>query len=309
MGSNAIQAKGGTRNIRIEANFFRNCGQRTLNLGGSTGLQFFRPLDAPYEAADLKVYSNVFIGSVAPVAFVGCINTEVINNTVYLPENWVLRILQETVDTSRFFPCRDNTFRNNLIVVDNQVNVVCNIGPNTAPETFTFSNNLWFHLQQPAWAGPVLPVTDQNSLINQDPLLVDPDFEDFTLLTGSPAVGAGLSVILPTLDYAGVSFNDPPSIGAFEGTPTSGIRDTPSPKTDLQVFPNPTENLLTVLISAHSRTRELMILSPAGDEALALVRIPAGSTSIQLDTAPLPSGIYFLRVVGSQRSLAAFVKH
>lgn len=135
MGSNAIQAKGGTRNVRIEANFFKNAGQRSLNLGGSTGLQFFRPLDAEYEAADLKVYSNVFVGSTAPIAYVGCINTEVINNTIYLPDNWVLRILQETVDTSRFFPCGNNSFINNLIYIDNSVNVVCNIGPNTAPET------------------------------------------------------------------------------------------------------------------------------------------------------------------------------
>lgn len=33
MGSNAIQAKGGTSYIRIEGNYFKNGGQRTLNLG------------------------------------------------------------------------------------------------------------------------------------------------------------------------------------------------------------------------------------------------------------------------------------
>jgi hypothetical protein len=62
-GSNSIQAKGGTSDIRIEANFFNNGGQRAVNLGGSTGLAFFRPLDARYEAARLKVYSNVYTGS------------------------------------------------------------------------------------------------------------------------------------------------------------------------------------------------------------------------------------------------------
>ncbi|MBK9982773.1 MAG: hypothetical protein IPP15_10175 [Saprospiraceae bacterium] len=66
---------------------------------------FFRPIDAPYETSDLKVYSNIFIGSQAAVAFVGCINTEVVNNTIYLPEKWVMRILQETVDEDRFPPC------------------------------------------------------------------------------------------------------------------------------------------------------------------------------------------------------------
>ena len=162
-GSNSIQAKGGTSNIRIERNFFKNGGSRVLNLGGSTGLQFFRPLDAPYEAAELKVYSNVFIGSDAPIAFVGSINCEVVNNTLHLPTKWVLRILQETVDTSRFAPCGYNTFRNNIIYIDSRVSVECNIGPNTAPETFTFSNNFWFHSEDSGWPGPDLPVDDENN--------------------------------------------------------------------------------------------------------------------------------------------------
>ena len=63
MGSNSIQAKGGTQHITIEGNFFRNGGQRPLNLGGSTGLPFFRPIDATFEAADIKVFSNIIVGS------------------------------------------------------------------------------------------------------------------------------------------------------------------------------------------------------------------------------------------------------
>ena len=47
-GSNSIQAKGCSKNIRIENNFFRNGGQRTLNLGGSTNLMLFRPIVARY---------------------------------------------------------------------------------------------------------------------------------------------------------------------------------------------------------------------------------------------------------------------
>ena len=146
-GANSIQAKGGSRNIRIDRNFFKNGGQRSLNLGGSTGLKYFRPIDATYEAADLKVYGNVFIGSQAPIAYVGCLNTEVVNNTIYMPTKWVIRILQETVDSLRFSPCGNNTFRNNIVYRDNRVTNDCNIGPNTDPQSFTFSNNFWFHSQ------------------------------------------------------------------------------------------------------------------------------------------------------------------
>ena len=190
-GSNSIQVKGGSGNVRIEENFFKNGGERTINLGGSTNLKFFRPADAQYEAAALSVYSNIFIGSDAPIAYVGCIQTEVVNNTIYLPKKWVIRILQETVDTARFHPCGNNSFKSNIIYRDNQVNADCNIGRNTNPQSFSFSNNLWYHSQHPVWPGPQLPVTDTNWIIGKDPLFNDPASDDFTLRNASPAIGLG----------------------------------------------------------------------------------------------------------------------
>jgi hypothetical protein len=190
-GSNSIQIKGGSKNVRIENNFFKNGGQRTLNLGGSTNLKFFRPVDAPYEAAGLTVYSNIFIGSDAPITYVGCIQTEVINNTIYLPQKWVIRILQETVDTSRFFQCGNNSFKNNIIYRNSQVSNDCNIGPNTNPRSFSFSNNLWYHSQNPAWTGPELPVKDVNCMIGKNPLFNNAVSDDFTLGKSSPASGKG----------------------------------------------------------------------------------------------------------------------
>ena len=192
-GGNSIQAKGGSKNIRIEFNFFKNGGQRTLNLGGSTGLAFFRPLDARYEAAGLMVYSNIFIGSDVPVAYVGCIDTEVINNTIYLPKKWVIRILQETVDTSRFYPCGNNSFRNNIVYRNSQVSVDCNIGSNTNPQSFSFSGNLWYHSQNPGWKGPDLPVTEVNGIIGKDPCFYDAASNDFRLKEGSAAIGKGFN--------------------------------------------------------------------------------------------------------------------
>lgn len=191
-GSNSIQVKGGSKNIRIEANFFKNGGQRTINLGGSTNVRLFRPVDARYEAAALTVYSNLFIGSDAPIAYVGCIQTEVVNNTIFLPKKWVIRILQETVDTSRFYACGNNSFKNNIIYRDSRVSSDCNIGPNTNPQSFIFSGNLWYHSQNPAWTGPDLPVTDVNGIIGKDPLFNDPVSDDFTLKKLSPAQGKGV---------------------------------------------------------------------------------------------------------------------
>ena len=191
LGSNSIQAKGGSNNIKIQYNYFTNGGERTLNLGGSTNLKLFRPLDAHYEAAQLTVYSNIFIGSDVPIAFVGCVQTEVTNNTIYLPQKWVIRILQETFDTSRFYPCGNNSFTNNIIYHENQVRVDCNIGPNTNPQSFRFSNNLWYHSQNPTWTGPLLPVKDTNSIISKDPLFTNAAAGDLSLKKGSPGTGKG----------------------------------------------------------------------------------------------------------------------
>ncbi len=42
-----------------------------MNAGGSTGDPFFRPLDAPYEAAAITVEGCTFSGGETPIAFVG----------------------------------------------------------------------------------------------------------------------------------------------------------------------------------------------------------------------------------------------
>lgn len=237
-GSNAIQAKGGAQFIRIERNLFKNCGERALNLGGSTGLQFFRPADAPFEAANLLVYSNIFIGSIAPIAFVGCVESQVINNTIFKPEKWVVRILQETVDPLKFLPCSNNSFRNNIIYLDSKVSTETNIGPNTAPETFTYSNNLWYHSTNTNWGGPYTPVPDMNALIQQNPQFQNINLFQFQIGSNSPAKAKGFFVSDPVKDYAGNGFNTPRSIGAYEANPLSSTNN-PLDLGQLKFWPNP----------------------------------------------------------------------
>jgi len=70
-GGTGIQAKGGSAGITIHANRFEGGAGRAVNMGGSTGLAFFRPNDAPYEASHITVWGNLFIGPQTPVAVVG----------------------------------------------------------------------------------------------------------------------------------------------------------------------------------------------------------------------------------------------
>jgi len=214
-GSNAIQGKGGTSEILIHGNLMVDCGARAMNLGGSTGLQFFRPLGATYEARDLHAIANVVVGADTPVAYVGCDACLVANNTFWLPQRWFARILQETVDPS-FVPCRDGRFINNIVVFDrarvSAENV--NVGPNTSAGTFVFANNLWFARDDPSFPGANLPAPETGGIVGVDPMIVDVTGEDFHLAPRSPARDAGICVPELVRDRDGACFRDPPTLGA-----------------------------------------------------------------------------------------------
>ncbi len=298
LGSNAIQAKGGSADLRIERNFFRDCGQRTLNLGGSTGLAFFRPDTAHYEAANIGVYSNIIVGSVAAVAYVGAVNVSVENNTIYHPQNWVLRILQETVDPDRFIECGDNTFRNNLVVLDHNLSTETNIGPNTRPETFVFSHNLWFNSALPNWSGPDIPTPDPFQVLNQDPLLADPAGDDFHIPPGSPAGGAGATPAPATLDFYGDFFANPPSIGAAEAKPVSGAGAPVEQLAALDIFPNPfVENALLRLVLPVAGQVQLAMFDGQGRAVRTWIdgqNLSAATYDLPVGRSGLPAGVYFI---------------
>ncbi len=225
-GSNCIQAKGGTQHIRIEGNRFIDGGQRAVNLGGSTGLQFFRPPNATFEAADLQVYSNLFVRSVAPISFVGCVRVHVENNTIINPVRWVFRVLQETVDTSRFLPCGDNYFRNNIIVYTTSISTHVNIGSNTAPESFTLANNLWYKSDDVSRSQPnLVSMSETASIYGSDPQFIGAT-TDQRLQQASPAIGKGIPIDSLTQDMQGQPYATPPSIGAYEGASTTRVDES-----------------------------------------------------------------------------------
>lgn len=290
MGSNAIQCKGGSEQIRIERNFFKNGGQRSLNLGGSTGLQFFRPDTAHFEAARLQVFSNVFVGSVAPIAFVGSVEVEVFHNTFYLPEKWVMRILQETVDPDRFVECGDNSFRNNIIFVNSKVSTTVNIGPDTRPETFLFSNNLWFNLDNSNW-NPQLPAAEIGAVKNQNPLFKNAASEDFSIPKNSPAVGAGTVLNDPKIDFLGKTFAMPPSIGAFEGNLTSAAGEVFD--FGFEVFPNPAGERVFVRLPS-SFSGKVLIFNHLGRNLVEVKNLDEVGGSLEIDLSGFQNGQYFL---------------
>ena len=157
--SNSVQLKGGTEHVLVQCCLFEDAGQRCINLGGSTGLQFFRPSVQGFEARNITVAGNRFEGSPAPVAWVTADGGHVHHNTIVLPAKWALRILQETKDP-QFPPCQGGLFEDNLVIYDSRVDVFVNIGPRTAPETFTFRRNAWCDVE--GCRRPTLPVLEKD---------------------------------------------------------------------------------------------------------------------------------------------------
>ncbi|MEZ6017638.1 MAG: sialate O-acetylesterase [Planctomycetota bacterium] len=165
-GASGVQIKGGSADIAVLACRFERAGARAVNLGGSTGLEYFRPAlatipeGARAEARDLRVEGCTFLGSEAPIAFVGVVHARVAWNTLVHPSKWAARILQET-RAPGFLACRDGEFTDNLIVYrSHELAAAVNVGPDTLPETFQFARNRWVCEDDPKRPAPRLPAPD-----------------------------------------------------------------------------------------------------------------------------------------------------
>lgn len=189
-GSSGVQMKGGTRDVIVRSCRFEHAGRRALNIGGSTGLAYFRPGPRGFEAAAVIVEGCTIIGSEAAVAFVGVDGADFRFNTVYRPSRWVLRILQETRSPG-FVPSRAGRFTDNLVVFAKPQIGTPNIGDATDAPSFTFARNVWY-CEGDAGAGrPPLPSQESEGTYSKDPGLRAPGQGDFTPAPDGPASKAG----------------------------------------------------------------------------------------------------------------------
>ena len=188
-----VQTKGGSSNINIQRCRFENAGGRAVNIGGSTGKPYFRPRDAAFEAKNIIVEDCTFIGSMAPIVFVGVDGATVRHNTIYRPTRWIIRILQESKGND-FVPCRNGTFVSNLVVFrSDEMRTVLNVGGGTSPETFHFSNNHWYCIDAPDHSNRLsLPTTETGSTYGTAPKFHDVDNGDLKLTKDSPVQDQGV---------------------------------------------------------------------------------------------------------------------
>ncbi len=164
------QFKGGSEDIVVENCKFTDAGGRPIQAGGSTGMAYFRPPGAKYEARRIIIRNNRIEGGDCACTFTGVDGAEFTGNTVIRPKKWIFRILTETRDEG-FPPARNVRIAGNTFIFRaGEIQSTLNVGPHTAPETFIFANNTWYAEDRPESSRPDLPVEETGGTYGKPPL-------------------------------------------------------------------------------------------------------------------------------------------
>jgi len=163
------QFKGGCEDITLEKCTLIDAGARPIQAGGSTGMDFFRPLGAKFEARRIIIRDNRIEGGECACTFTGVDGAEFNNNTIIRPRKWFFRILTESKEEG-FPPARNVTLTGNAFTYRrSEVSTPINIGRDTAPETFKFINNTWYAEDNPEASNPKLPVFETGGTYGKRP--------------------------------------------------------------------------------------------------------------------------------------------
>jgi hypothetical protein len=213
------------KDITIRYNIFNNLGSADGLSKSGYGIYFNTSNGGINVCNGFYVYNNVFIGH---------IGTTLTGWGIEIPDN--------------FATISNVSIRNNIVENFDDEPVY----GSTAGSGLSIENNIFYnngHNNIPVYSGSG---TVQKNLTG-NPLFVSST--DFHLQAGSPAIGKGLSITGLTTDYDGNTLNDPPSIGAYEGSAavvhSSDVQNKPPIVSILNPLKgNAYENLSSVEIDA-----------------------------------------------------------
>jgi hypothetical protein len=194
--ANGVQAKGGTVSVTIRGCRFIHPGALGVNIGGSTGPPYFRPVGTTFEARCIVVEDCIFLGGDAAIAFAGSEASVARHNTIYHPRRWAFRILQEN-RSEGMIPCRTGRISHNLVVYrSEELRTAINVGDGTEPSTFQLDHNHWYCDDEPSRKRPDLPIAEEAGIYGNDPRLESPSEGTIRFLPGAPPLAAGARIAL-----------------------------------------------------------------------------------------------------------------
>jgi uncharacterized protein YjdB len=216
----------------VYGNYFKNAGieDSALKIGESGGQEFYCPDAKDWHAKDIKIYSNIVVGGRTPFSIGLAINSEIVNNTIVGPSNFVLRLLSDEAEYAN----KNNKLINNLFYLDKTIYFNATSGASNIDfPSILLQNNLFYAAHKPNWTGPDPNGGDydaeelkgvqfvQNKVAN-------PGFKDlaggnYALSDKSPALAAGATVQAPQLDYFGKPYKEQRCIGAIESDSVAAI--------------------------------------------------------------------------------------
>lgn len=242
-----VMCKGGSSNIKIYKNVFRNLYYFGVEIGQSTDANLVRPpagepdyegQPMDYESKNIMVYRNMFINVGTPIRWSCSRGGKVFHNTFYVPGDYydgagsgepggINAIVTIHQDHNYFgsipvAKCRDGEFKNNLAFFGSTRtgSAVWVQSSETEPETFVLSNNLWH-----CWKDTTKSMPDWELLqshygcpqhfndITGDPLFLGAEPTepgDFRPSINSPATHFGLILDQILSDFFDLPYADPP---------------------------------------------------------------------------------------------------
>ena len=206
------------RTSRSAWNRIADAGARGLNLGGSTGFEFFRPplsTTAPNaEARDIRVIANVIVGGEAAVAFVGCVDCLAAQQHHRRPE--ALDPAHPAGDDHlapyTFGPAATALRQQPRLLRARRALDLRQRRPEHRAGDLHLRQQPLVRARRPRPVAPSLPAAETGGIYGVDPAL-DPDYR---IGPASPAAGTGQATTWTWGDLDGFCFAAPPSRGAFE---------------------------------------------------------------------------------------------
>jgi len=116
-------------------------------------------------------------------------------------QRWHLRILQETPTQAgyTFEPSGNGrVFNNSFVFSAASLATAVNVGGNTAPSTFMFSNNNWWASDNASLSAPTLPTTETDGVSGTGTDYAgvddDPHVNSGGAICGGPELGGGIRI-------------------------------------------------------------------------------------------------------------------